>query len=215
MWKLLKTFLMIAGIALFVLILLYPIFLAPKVDRFLTDTIQRVLEDQLQREVSISQVHLSLPNPQLVISNIAIARQHKLSEGTLFKAKQVKARVLLKSFFSKYLVIDELLLDAPSVWIEFDEQGRSNLPVFENKEKDTLKEPSRFHPEKIVERLSFPHMQVLDAQIDVVHKQLPLTVAVQRLNTTFSLNWKNSTLMGISHLRTVKWPIRILAQYQP
>ncbi len=72
------------------------------------------------------------------------------------------------------------------MWIEFDEQGRSNLPSFGGEVKKP-REPSRFHPEKLVERLYFRQIQLIDGEIYFAHKKLPLTVSVERLNTTLSL----------------------------
>jgi uncharacterized protein involved in outer membrane biogenesis len=95
-----------------------------------------MLEQQLQREVSIESVHLSFPNPKIMINNIAIAREKLLSEGTLIAARSAQARVLLRSLLSKYILFDKIILDSPSVWIEFDEQGRSNLPSFTSEKEE-------------------------------------------------------------------------------
>ena len=189
MLKFIKKFLIILGISFIVVLvlgtLLYWGFFAPKVEQYLTNTVQTLLEDQLKREVSIDHIRLNFPNPQIVISNVAIARRQKLSEGTLLSAKSLSAKILLRSLFSKHILIDDIVLDSPDVWVEFDEQGQSNLPIFEKDE--TPKEPSWFDTGKLVNRLYFPHIELIDAKIYFAHKQLPLTVSVERLNTTVAL----------------------------
>lgn len=174
--------------------LVYRSFFAPKVDLYLMQTLQRMLEQQLQREVSIESVHLSFPNPKIIINNIAIAREKLLSEGTLIAARSAQARVLLRSLLSKYILFDKIILDSPSVWIEFDEQGRSNLPSFTTEKEE--KSPSRFRPERLVNRLSFPHIQLIDAQVYFAHRQIPLTVSLERLNTTVSLALEGFRVQG-------------------
>ena len=188
----LLTFVVVVVIAT----LVYHSFFAHKVDLYLTQKVQNVLEQQLQREVSVGSVHLSFPNPKIVISDIAIAREQQLSEGTLLAAKSLQARVLLRSLVSKYILIDDIILDSPSVWIEFDEQGRSNLPTFGGGTEKEEKPESRFHPERLVNRLYFPHIQLVDAQIYFAQRQIPLTVAVERLNTTVSLALEGLQVQG-------------------
>ncbi|PIE35269.1 hypothetical protein CSA56_04850 [candidate division KSB3 bacterium] len=191
MWKRLKKIAFITSLVLLFAVgfvtLTYHGFFAPKVDGFLTTTVQSLLEEQLQREVSVEAVHLSFPNPKIVISNIAIAREQKLSEGTLFSAKRVQARVLLRSLLSQYLFIDDIILDTPSVWIQFDQDGQSNLPQFGNQDPKEPKPPSRFKIQELIKRLTFPHVQLIDGDIYFAHQQQQLTVAVERLNTTVSL----------------------------
>ncbi len=192
MKKFIKKLFIIIGISLLTILGLgtaaYYLYFDAKIEQYLTQKVERELEKQFKREVSIERIQLNFPNPQVIISNIAIAREDKLSEGTLLSAKMLKARVLLKSLVSKNIILDDIVLDSPTIWIEFDEQGRSNLPSFGGKKKEeTTKSPSRFHPEKLVERLYFPHVQIIDAQIYFAHKQLALNIAVKRLNTTLSL----------------------------
>jgi len=199
--KIIKKLVIIAGISLITVLvlgtLLYRFYFAPKVERYLTDTIQRTLETQFKREVSIGSIRLSFPNPQITISDIAVAREQKLSDGTLLSAKTLKAKVLLRSLVSKHILIDDVVLDTPTVWIEFDEQGRSNLPSFGGDEKEEKpKKESRFNPEKLVERLYFPRIQLIDGKIYFAHKKVPLTVSVDRLNTTISLTMKELQARG-------------------
>ncbi|MBD3309073.1 AsmA family protein [candidate division KSB3 bacterium] len=193
MLKFIKKFVYLGGLTLLILIVagifLYRGFFAPKVDRYLTEKIQETLARQFNREVSVGQVQLNFPNPQIIISNLEIARQQKLAEGTLLAAKEVKAKILLRSLISRYIIIDDVVIDSPTVWIEFDAQGQSNLPKFggETPEEPPQEEPSRFHPEKLAERLHIPQFQLVDAQIYVAHRQIPLTVAIDRLDITASL----------------------------
>lgn len=184
-------------LALLVLgVLVYHWLLAPKVDKFLTTTVQNILEDQLKREVSVENIHLSFPNPRVVISNIAIARKQSLSEGTLFSAKSLQARVLLRSLISKQLIIDDIVLDTPTVWIEFDEYGRSNLPDLGGQKEEESKPPSRFRLDELVKRLYFPHIQLIDGEVYFDHKPQQLTVSVGRLNTTVSLSLQDLQTRG-------------------
>ncbi len=175
--------------------LAYYFYFDTKVELYLTQRVQSELEKQLQREVSIGEIQLNFPNPQVVISNVAIARKDKLSEGTLLSAKTLKATILLESLLAEQILIDDIVLDSPKVWIEFDEQGHSNLPTFESKEEEP-EQPARFDLKKIVERLTFPDIQLIDAQIYFAHQQLPLTVAVERLNTVASFALKGLHTRG-------------------
>lgn len=177
-------------------ILLYHYFLDARVEDYLTLKIRQTLEDQFEREVSIGKIHLNFPNPQIIISDLAIARRQSLKEGVLLSAETTRAKVLLHSLISKRIVIDDIVLERPAIWIEFDEQGQSNLPSFVGKQQGPQKEPSRFQPGNIVERLYFPHIQIIDAQVYFAHKQIPLTVSVQRFSTTLSLSLERFLMKG-------------------
>lgn len=187
-WRVIKKTLFWGMAACFALlgvsVALYYWCFADDVDRFLTAQAQKILTEQLRREVTIGQAHLSFPNPKLVISNVAIARRHALSEGALFSAKTLQARVLLRSLISRHILIDDILVDTPTVWIEFDEQGQSNLPVFESKEESET--PSRFDAKQIVERLKFPDIRLVNGSAHFAHRAQQLTVDVSRINATLS-----------------------------
>ena len=167
-------------------VLLYPTHLAPKVDRYLTDLLQRSLETQFKREVSVGAVHLELPALQLVINDLAIARRQTLAEGTLLAAKTLRADVAATSLLAKYIVIEAIILEQPEIWVEFDEQGRSNLPTFDRKQKQPP-EPSRFDWKNLTTRLRFPKIQCVDGQVYFTNQQIPLTVSIGRINTTLAL----------------------------
>ncbi len=200
MWKRLKKILIIASVSLVLAVVLailtYNWLFASKVDRFLTAEVQSLLEEQFQREVSVGAVHLSFPNPGLVISNLAIAREQKLSEGTLFSAKRIQATVLLKSLVSRYIFIDDIILDTPTVWVQFDENGQSNLPPFGGNGKK--ESPARFNSQELVKRLSFPHIQLIDGEVYFAHQQRQLRVSIASLNTIVSLRLED--LQGTGHL---------------
>ena len=183
------------GLLVFTILLLgvifgYHLFFAAKVDGFLTATVQRTLSEQLQREVSLKSIHLSFPNPKLVISELEIARQQALSEGTLLAVKRAQAQVSLRSLVSPDIVVTNVILDSPSVWVEFDENGRSNLPVFGSKEEETPKEPSGFDIQKLLDRLNFPRVELIDATIHFVHRQQQLRIDLGQLNTRASFRMK-------------------------
>lgn len=199
--KILKKLVIIVGISLITIlvfgVLLYRFYFASRVEGYLLDRLQSTLEQQFKREVSLGSLRLNFPNPQITISDIAIAREQKLSDGTLLAAKTLKAKILLRSLFSKQILIDDIVLDTPTVWIAFDEQGRSNLPSFEGqKEEESPKKDSKFNLQKLVECLYFPRIQLIDGDIYFAHKKIPLTVSVQRLNTTLSLALKDFRAQG-------------------
>jgi len=181
-WKIVKKvtlFLILAFVILVTLATLgYYLFFAEMVDRWLTNMAQTTLTQQLRREVKVEQVHLSFPNPKIVISNVAIARQQKLSEGVLLSAKTLQARVLLRNLLAGQIAIDNIFLDSPVIWVEFDEQGRSNLPTFQKKEPKT---PSKFDASAIVKRLTFPDIRLRDASIHFAHRKLQLVTDIPDL----------------------------------
>lgn len=177
--------------------LLYPIVFAPRVNRNLQATLQRTLEQQFQREVIVDEVRLNFPNPQLTISNLKIARFQKVSEGALLAANSIIARISLKSLFARQIVIEKILIDAPTVWIEFDRQGRSNLPDFGRAEMSPEpKKPSRLQFGEFLKRLIFPQIELRDANIHFVHQQLPLRVDIERLSTSVSLMLEDMNAQG-------------------
>ncbi len=182
-WKFIKKAALIAALTFVVLLTLttigYYLFFAEMVDRWLTDMAQTTLTEQLRREVSIEQAHLSFPNPKIVISNVAIARNDKLSEGALLSVKTLQARVLLRNLLAGQIAVDNIVLDSPAIWVEFDEQGQSNLPTFEAKEP---KAPSKFDASKIVERLAFPDIRLNNGSVHFAHRALQLAVDIPQIN---------------------------------
>lgn len=191
MFNTLKKLFIRAAIAFLLVLLLaltaYQFYFAPKVDRYLTRVIQQLLAKEFEREVTIGNIHLDLLRFQVVISEIAIARERALADGALLSAKAISVNILWRSLLSRDILIENVILDTPNIWIAFDKQGRSNLPQFGDGKKKAPKPPSRFQPEKLVERLYFPHIQIKDGTVYFAHQQIPLTVSIQRLNTTASL----------------------------
>ncbi len=182
--------LLVFTVLLLVVIFGYHLFFADRVDNYLSTTIQSVLTEQLQREVSVESIHLSFPNPKVVLSNLTIAREQALSDGTLLAVKRAEIQVSLRSLLSQNIVISDIILDSPAIWVEFDEQGNSNLPVFAPKKEEKPKEPSGFDVQKLLERLYFPRVQLIDANIHFVHRQQQLRVDLGRLNTLASFRMK-------------------------
>ncbi|GAK52622.1 conserved domain protein [Candidatus Moduliflexus flocculans] len=182
-WKIVKKTALFLTLAFVILLTLatvgYYLFFAEMVDRWLTNMAQTTLTEQLQREVSVEQVHLSFPNPKIVVSNVAIARQQQLSEGVLLSAKTLQARLLLRNLLAGQIAIDNIFLDAPVIWVEFDEQGHSNLPTFDSKEP---KEPSKFDANAIIKRLIFPDIRLRNGSIHFAHRQLQLAADIPDLN---------------------------------
>ena len=199
--KSVKKVLLIGTVSLVALlvigVLLYPAVLAPRVNEYLQGVLQRTLTKQFQREVAVGAVHLTFPNPQLTVSQLAIARFQSLSEGTLLSADALNVRVSLKSLFAKEIVIEEILLDTPSVWIEFDQQGQSNLPDFGSSEpKPEPKKPSRLNIAEFIRRLTFPSIALKDANIHFVHQPSALRVDIDRLSTDVAFTLQNMNAQG-------------------
>ena len=195
MKKFLKRAFLIGLLVFAVLILAvifgYHLFFAARVDSYLTTTAQKLLSEQLKREVSIESIHLNFPHPKLVLSELTIARERQLSEGTLLAVKRAQAQISLRSLISPDIVVTNVILDSPTIWVEFDEEGHSNLPVFSSKkEEKPPKDPSGFDVQKLLERLNFPHVELIDAKIHFAHKQQQLRVDLGRLNTLASFRMK-------------------------
>ncbi len=191
-FRLLLLFLILsfAGIAA------YNVFFDAKVENYLTQRVQQELEKQFQREVSVGHIAVNFPNPQVIISNLAIARHDSLEEGTLISAETLKATILLRTFLADRILFDDVVLDSPSVWIEFDEQGNSNLPSFGGvkQEEEEPEEPSWIND--FLERLYFPDIQLIDGQVHFAHQQIPLSVTVNRVNTTLSFALQGPHVQG-------------------
>ncbi len=199
--KSIKKVLLIGGLSLIALlalgIFLYPTVLAPRVDDYLQSLLQRTLTEQFQREVAVGEVHLTFPNPQLTVSKLEIARFQSLSDGTLLSARTLNARISLKSLFAKQIIIEEVLLDTPTVWIEFDQQGRTNLPDFGGTEpKPEPKQPSRLNIAEFLQRLSFPRIALKDANIHLVYQPLALRVDIKRLSTDVAFELGGMSAQG-------------------
>lgn len=186
-----RTILVIIG-TIGVGLLLYQVYFASKIEQYLANQICQIIEKQFKREVTLGKLHLKLLTPQVSISDLAIARNQSLSEGTLLSAKKVFAKASLWSLLTQHIEISDIVIEQPAVWIEFDEHGKSNLPVSEPKETT----PSTKKPSPIVERLAFPHIQLIDAQVYFANKQIPLTFSVQRFNTTLAFVLKDFSADG-------------------
>ncbi|PID57569.1 hypothetical protein CSB45_07005 [candidate division KSB3 bacterium] len=194
MKKLLKSAFVIALLVFSVLVLTvifgYHLFFADTIDRVLTAHLQTILSEQLQREVALESVHLSVPNPKLVISELAIARRQKLSEGTMFAVKRAQAQLALRSLISPDIVITNVILDTPDIWVEFDKEGRSNLPIFPPQEPERPQDPSIFNMQALLNRLSIPHIELNDAKIHFADQRQPLRIDLGRLNILASFRMR-------------------------
>ena len=132
------------------------------------------------------------------VTIIVVTLSVTIWDNTISKAYALE-QTIKASHSVRYLYIkayNKGMEEPKEFWIEFDEQGRSNLPKFRGKQAKQPQTAPRFHVKKLVERLYFPHIQLIDGEIYLAHKKQQLTVSVKRLNTLLSLSLKDLHAQG-------------------
>jgi len=90
---------------------------------------EATLQDQLKREFILGEI-TGDPFLGVTIDGLSVAKHDKLSEGTLVEIQEIKVKYSLLGLIRFKLVIDDLQIIQPRIYVEMDKNGKLNLPEF-------------------------------------------------------------------------------------
>jgi uncharacterized protein involved in outer membrane biogenesis len=104
-------------------------FLVENLDRMVKETVQEVGTEQLDTDVGLNSVSISIPRGRVTLSGLQVANPAGYSDGPVFELGSIDVDLDLTSLYDEALVIEEITIRDPQVNFELNEKGVSNLDV--------------------------------------------------------------------------------------
>ncbi|MDQ1328040.1 MAG: AsmA family protein, partial [Candidatus Poribacteria bacterium] len=126
------------GIAVFfialILISRYFVFKSTFAMGKIRSVVESMLQDQLKREFVLGEI-TGDPFLGVTIDGLSVAKHDKLSEGKLVEIQEIKLKYSLLGLIRLKLVVDDLQIIQPRIYVEMDKNGKLNLPEFAQNSK--------------------------------------------------------------------------------
>ena len=89
--------------------------------------VESTLQEQLKREVSIGEI-TGNPFRGISIDGVSVAKNDTLSGGKLVEIQVIKANYSLINLLRLKIVVDDIKIIQPRIWVEMDKNGKLNIP---------------------------------------------------------------------------------------
>ncbi|MGQ9610306.1 MAG: DUF748 domain-containing protein, partial [bacterium] len=174
MWKraLIITFLCFILIISSVYALLRSSYIREKIRK----TVEQIAQDQLKREVYIGEITGNFLS-RINIAGISIAKYDSLSSGKLLSVKEVGIDYSLINLIRRKLLIRDIQVIQPRIWIEMDENGKLNLPEIT---------PSEEKPSKSRFSLILANVVISSGEISINDKKDSVSLNINDLKVNLS-----------------------------
>jgi hypothetical protein len=90
---------------------------------------ESTIQDMFQREATVREI-TGNPFSGISINGVSIAKNDKLSEGKILEIQAIKVKYSLLSLLKSKIVVDDLKIIQPQIWVEMDKNGKLNIPKF-------------------------------------------------------------------------------------
>jgi len=98
--------------------------------------VKSTLQEQLKREVSVGEI-TGNPFRGISIDGISVAKNDTLSEGKLAEIQTIKVNYSLIKLIRLKIVVDNIKIIQPKIWVEMDKDGKLNIPEFAQSSKQS------------------------------------------------------------------------------
>ncbi len=174
MWK--KILIIIFLCLILIISIGYTLLRSSYVKEKIRKTVEQIAQDQLKREVYIGEITGNLLSG-INIAGISIAKYDNLSGGKLLDVKSVSIDYSLIDLIKRKLLIKDIQIIQPRIWIEMDENGKLNLPEIA---------PSEEKPSKSRFSLILANVAISSGEISIIDKRdfLSLNINDLKVNLT-------------------------------
>jgi hypothetical protein len=125
-----KTVLIVGGLAV---VVLGTLFLAwSNLDGLVKGAIQSFGSEATRTRVSVSDVKLSLETGEARISGLNVRNPDGFSDPNIFELSMISVKIDTTSLNQNPIVIEEIIISAPSVIYEINKSGTSNVDLLKN-----------------------------------------------------------------------------------
>ncbi len=139
-------------------------------------TAEQIVQDQLKREVYIGEITGNLLS-NINIAGVSIAKYDSFSSGKLLDIKEIGIDYSLINLIKRKLIIRDIQVIAPRIWIEIDENGKLNLPEFA---------PSDKKPSKSQISLILANATISSGEISINDKKDSINLSINGLRGNLS-----------------------------
>jgi hypothetical protein len=98
---------------------------------------ESTIQDMFKREATVGEI-TGNPLRGISINGISVAKNDRLSEGKLIEIQTIEAKYSLISLLKSKIVINNLKIIQPRIWVEMDKNGKLNIPKFVGKSRFTV-----------------------------------------------------------------------------
>lgn len=120
---------MIGVVLLAVLLMASLLYVWSNLDAIVKDAIQTFGSEAVKTTVSVSEVSLQLEDGKASISGLTVANPDGFSDPNIFSLGNISVKIDIASINENPIIIDEIIISAPSVVYEINKDGISNADV--------------------------------------------------------------------------------------
>jgi hypothetical protein len=125
-----KTVVIVGGLAVVVLGTLFLVW--SNLDGLVKGAIQSFGSEATRTRVTVSDVKLSLETGEARISGLNVSNPDGFSDPNIFELGKISVKINTSTLNQNPIVIDEIIISAPSVIYEINKSGSSNVDVLRN-----------------------------------------------------------------------------------
>lgn len=124
--------LLIAVIGLAVVGIGISVFVMLNLDEFVKEAIQTFGSEATKTEVSVAEVKLALDSGKASIIGLNVSNPDGFSNSNIFELGMISTQIDTNTLNQNPIMIDKVIISAPSVLYEINKSGRSNVDVLKN-----------------------------------------------------------------------------------
>ena len=183
------------GFLIAVCLITFGLYESGVVERWARDQIVQQLQLRTGARVELGAFHLKFLRLTARGENLTLHGLENGDQPPLFHADRVDVGVTILSFFHRQFALNELVIDRPQLAIQFDENGRSNLPT----PKIASTESWRHN----LFDLQIRWLELRDGSALINDRRVPLTAKGQ--NFEFKLNYEPAAQGADSYIGNLQW----------
>jgi hypothetical protein len=108
------------------------VFVWYNLEDFVKDAIQAVCSEATQTSVSVYDVKLSLHSGEASILGLKVSNPDGFSDQNIFELGEIRIKIDSSTLNQNPIVIDEMVINAPSVVYEINKSGVSNVDILKS-----------------------------------------------------------------------------------
>ncbi|MCF7821790.1 MAG: hypothetical protein K9M17_05030 [Mariprofundaceae bacterium] len=105
------------------------IFVMLNLDEFVKDAIETYASEATGTQVNVAEVKLALESGQASIIGLKVSNPEGFSDSNIFELGMISTQIDADTLNQNPIMIDEVVISAPSVLYEINRSGRSNVDV--------------------------------------------------------------------------------------
>ena len=169
----LKKGLVRAILTLLVLIIVLVVLVVVNRNFIVKYAIERFGSEIVGTSISVERVDIGLSNGSAGIYGLTVANPTGFDAPNAFSLGEISTALQLKSLFSKVMVIDDIVVDAPVIVVEINEKNEANLnELRKNMPESSSSAPAGSSESSGTSLLRIRHLRFSQAQIKATVKRL-------------------------------------------